>query len=200
MSLLTACIAAGCASSRGPEFLRIESDQYEQAFDAALEAVRRHDLAPTLRDRRGGVIETETSIAASLLDFWRGENASFGQTMENTIEYQRRQARFEFTPAAFHPRPDRDTDEPDLFGEEAAPVDLTQGDGPLEIRVWVVVERSYTPGIRRDTWSRRLTTQTRITRPATDPAGPTRPYWTPVSRDTAFERRLLAEVEEALGN
>ncbi len=200
LSLIAACGAAGCASNRGPELLRIEPDQYDRTFDAAMAAARRHDLVPTLRDRRSGVIETEPSIAASLLDFWRGENASVGQMMENTIEFQRRYARFEFTPAGVQPVADRGSDgELDLFGAGTPVVDLTVPDGPLELRVWVVVERAYSPGIRRSTWSRTLTTRATILRPATDPAAPTRPFWTPVSRDPAFERRLLAEVEKALG-
>ncbi len=192
---LVVVVFGGCASSNGPEYLQVDADRYDEVFDAAVAVARRHDLAPTLRDRRSGVIETETSIAASLLDFWRGENASLGQAVENTIALQRRRARFEFTPARFEPPPDTGG-KPDLFGGEWD--DIGDEDGPLELRVWVVIERAYEPGIRRDTWSRRLTTTSRIKRPATDPDAPTGPFWTPVARDPTFERRLLAQVQTAL--
>lgn len=199
---------AGCASSAGPQYLRVDSSRYEQAFDAALAAARDHKLAPTLRDRRGGLIETDPVIAASVLDFWRGGNTTFGQAVENTMAFQRRHARFEFTPAGAAPAPPAPATPgspgtpgtpgtvPDLLGGET--VDLSRVEGDLELRVQVVVERCYEPGVRRDTWTRRLTTTAVIRRPATDPTAPTGRYWTPVARDPAFERRLLAAVEDAL--
>ena len=193
---LVAFLLGGCASSKGPDYLRVETGRYDEAFDAAMEAARHHDLAPTLRDRRGGVIETETSIAASVLDFWRGENASLDQAVENTVAFQRRRARFEFTPVEDRPSPATNP-RPDLFSGRT--VDVGEIDGPLELRVWVIIERAYQPGVQRDTWSRRLTTIARIERPATDPGAPTGPFWTPVARDPAFERRLLASVQTALG-
>ncbi len=61
-----------------------------------------------------------------------------------------------------------------------------------------MVERAYAPGVRRGTWSRANVTRARIRRPATDPDKPVSDFWTPIARDEAFERRLLAEIERAL--
>ena len=73
------------------------------------------------------------------------------------------------------------------------PCELTE----LELRVRVYVGRAHTLGIRRATWSRSSTTRATIDAPASDGEIPAQ-FWTPVSRDEAFERRLLATVDHAL--
>ena len=197
--LLLCGLHSGCATSEGPAFLSLDSQTYAEAFDAAVEAARVVGLSPTVQDRRSGLIETEPRIAGSVLEPWRTDNASFTQTIENTITFQRRRARFEFAPVIFQPdqSPDAPLTGPDLFGTQEAVVDLTRHAGAIELRVWVYVERSYTPGLRRSTWTRAKTTRTRIVPAEEGDALPTQ-YWTTVHRDKAFERRLLAAVQNAL--
>ncbi len=200
LACITTCcvLATGCAKPpQGPAFLTIESARYREAFDAAMAASRANDMSPSLRDRRLGVIDTEPSIAGTVIEPWRSGDDSLGQAWENTLVFQRRRARFEFTPASF--REPQGTGVPDLLGVAGPPLDLTAYDGAVELRVSVVVERSFTPGIRRDTWSRAGMTRAVIRRPVSSPDTPTKPFWTPVTRDTAFERRLLAEVAGRLG-
>ncbi len=196
MSLACCLTAGGCATSVGPAYLTIDSTAYAQAFDAAIAAARVNDMPPAMRDRRRGVIETTPSIAGSILEPWRGGNASLDQAMENTIVLQRRRARFEFTPATI--RDAAAGGAPDLLGLSGPPPDLTSFEGAVELRVSVVIERAYSPGIRRSTWSSRGTSRAIIRHPATDPESPTMPFWAPVSRDTAFEQRLLALVAGSL--
>jgi len=198
ISLISLIMATGCARPpAGPAFLTIESARYREAFDAAMAASRANDMSPSLRDRRLGIIDTDPSIAGSIIEPWRNGNDSMAQAWENTLVLQRRRARFEFTPASF--REPQGTAVPDLLGVAGSPLDLTTYQGAVELRVSVVVERSFTPGIRRDTWSSRNTTRTVVRRPASSPETPTTQFWTPVARDTAFERRLLAEVAGTLG-
>lgn len=198
-ALLICGSLSGCATSHGPAFLTIQAGAYAEAFDAAVEAAAVAGLTPTVRDRRNGVIETEPRIAGSFLEPWRTDNASFAQAMENTITFQRRRARFEFTPAGFRPREPAEAPltGPDLFAQHEAEVDLSRLAGPLELRVWVYVERAYSPGLRRSTWTRARTTRTRIVPAEDEEALPSR-YWTPVHRDQAYERRLLGAVQSAL--
>ncbi|UCD75904.1 MAG: hypothetical protein JSV91_03090 [Phycisphaerales bacterium] len=193
--------AGGCASSSGPAYLTIGADQYHRVFDAAVEAARDRGMQAILRDRRSGVIETSPVDAGSALEPWKGDSATFGQGLENTLAHQRRRARFEFAPAGFHSsRPTRDITltGPDLLATGHEEADLTGFVGDLELRVWVYVERAHTPGVRRGTWSRALTTRTVIIDP--DSGGRALPgrYWTPVARDTALERRLLAAIDKQL--
>ncbi len=197
--LLLCGLHSGCATSQGPDVLSIDSQTYPEAFDAAVEAARVAGLSPIVQDRRSGLIETEPRIAGSVLEPWRTDNASFTQTIENTITFQRRRARFEFAPVIFQPdqSPDAPLTGPDLFGTQEAEVDLTRHAGAIELRVWVYVERSYTPGLRRSTWTRAKTTRTRIV-PAEEEEALGKQFWTPVHRDEAFERRLLAVVQSAL--
>jgi hypothetical protein len=199
-ALMIAACLGGCATSRGPELLRIDAEAYPDAFDAALEASRTHGMPPALRDRRQGVIETQPSLASSVLEPWGSDNASLGQAVENTIAFQRRRARFEFVPAGIMPpaaADDHPEAGPDLLGVDAPRFDLSAYRGELELRVRVFVERAYAMGVRRGTWSRRTTTRAKIDAPASDGAIPT-DFWTPISRDEAFERRLLAAVDRAL--
>ncbi len=194
-------VLAGCASSEGPEVIVLDAGTYHEAFDAAVETARRHRMPAEMKDRRRGVIETEAAHAGSLLEPWRTDNASFVQTLDNTFAHQRRRTRFEFIPAGFRPPAvpdDEDLPGPDVFAEDAPTMDLTQVDGELELRVWVYLERAYTPGLRRDTWSRRLTTRSRIH--PTDPEASPLPgrHWTPVARDKAYEKRLLGRIARIL--
>ena len=193
---MSLCWLTACATPQGPAYLTIDAALYEQAFDAAMAAARANDMPPTMRDRRAGLIDTEATLAGSILEPWRPGNSSLDQAAENTIVFQRRRARFEFTPRRF--RDTTPSGKPDLLGLSGPRLDLTTFEGPVELRVWVIVERAYSPGIRRGTWSRRNTTHAVVTRPATNPGVPVTDFWTPVTRDTAFERRLLAEVADLL--
>ena len=200
-----AVVATGCAPAGGPSHLTIGAADYDPAFDAAAQAAREAGMAPALLDRRHGTIDTQPVAAASIIEPWRGGNASFGQAMENTITFQRRRARFEFAPvdqdgagqrselpAAGRAAPPAG---PDLLGIRTPQRDLTEYDGVLELRVTVTLERAHMPGLRRSTWSRSLTTRTEIIT-SSEPLPAL--FWEPVARDTAFERRLLAAVREML--
>jgi len=112
---------------------------------------------------------------------------------------QRRTARFEFRPAGIEEIPNTEV------GELAGPallagsgVDLTTYEGPIEIRVWVYVERQYKRGIRRGTWSLRTESVTKeLPADSLWEQTPSR-FWTPMTRDVARERSILAGVESKL--
>ena len=146
--------------------------------------------------------ETEASIAPSILEPWRSGNSSLSQAMENTIGFQRRRARFEFAPLDASPgRSDSEEPltEPDLLGIRTPRIDLSEYDGRLELRVWVYLERGHTPGIRRFTWTRIKTTKTQtFSSDAKGRSAPDSTFWQPISRDRAFEQRLLAVVSQAM--
>ena len=195
---LPACMQGGCAGSQGPEALIIDAADYQAAFDAASEAVRVQGMPPILQDRRAGVIETDARIAASLIEPWRNDNASFNQATENTLAMQRRRARFEFMPAG-SPQPQSAPvpTGPSVAIAAASPVDLTHATGPLELRVRVFVDRAQTPGVRRSTWTRAETTTAQLVAPEGLTGGT---YWVPFTRDLAFERRLLDSVQQAIAS
>ncbi|TVQ56996.1 MAG: hypothetical protein EA377_01475 [Phycisphaerales bacterium] len=197
--LLVAALLAlsGCAASTGPDVITVSAAQYAEAFDLSAEVARRRGLIPDYRDRRTGVLETHPAIAGSLFEPWNRLTLSIEQAAESTFRFQRRRARFEFIPAEMMPS-ETTADRRDVLPLELTEIDLTQiEEGDLELRVWVYVEESSRPDLRRDSWSRRLTTRSPIVRSDPDDAS-TQQAWIPVARDRILERHLLGEVQRRL--
>jgi hypothetical protein len=205
-ALLLTGLGVGC-TAKGPDRLELQSGQYDQAFDAAGQAARKAGMPPLLSDRVGGVIDGRPRLAGSVIEPWRVDNSSLQQWGENTLHKQRRRVRFEFLPVDFIP-PEPDGDEelvgaplPGSLEGEMRLTDLTTFEGPVEVRVWVYVERAHRAGARRSAWSRvDRSYSTNPLETISPDDGTTRSYglWTPVGRDESMERRLLAEVQQSL--
>ena len=198
----------GACQSTGPRALEIPADRYQVAFDAAREATREAGMPALLADRTGGIIESRPRLAGSVMEPWRIDNTG-SQWMTSTLHKQRRRVRFEFLPIDFSPVDPTGTEElvgaplPGSSEEIIRSVDLDTFDGPIEIRVWVWIEREQGDELRRSSWTR--IDQSYTTNPletVTPDDGTTRSSgrWTPVERDTVMERRLLAEVRAAVGD
>ncbi len=194
-------LLGGCTGPPREDVLLVPAGEYGPAFDAVLEAARVNGLPAVMRDRRAGIVETDHRIAPSVLEPWDVDGSSMETRIENTIARQRRQARFEFTPAAFT-SPTRTPAEtltgPDLLSPSETERDLTAHEVDLELRVWVFVERSHTPGLRRDTWSRAHTRRAQIIDPTNDGKALPGTSWSSVSRDQDLELRLLASIRRTL--
>jgi hypothetical protein len=153
-------------------------------------------MTPVLLDRRGGIITTTPVVAGSFLEPWKPKPSSARQGLENTLAQQRRTARFEFVPVLSMIVKDNQTDK--LVGPNflsSTGLDLTTYQGELELRVWVYVDRKYTQGIRRSTWSLSLDSRATVL-PSEEPwEQVANSFWTPISRDVARERELLATIE-----
>ncbi len=190
---------AGCSVHQGQDVVMISSSEYATAFDAAINAASTRGLKPVFVDRRGGVIETSPTVAGSVVEPWKQRASSPRQTLENTLSLQRRTARFEFRPVVMTTEPN--TKEGQLEGPDllsAAGQDLTNYNGQLELRVWVYVDRHFTQGMRRGTWSLNSETVSTVL-PAREPweQSPSR-FWAPVSRDVSAERTILSAIEMQL--
>lgn len=198
--------------------LSVPPNEYQSMFDAAVDTAREHGMPPLVRDRRGGIIETSPAIAGSLFEPWRGDNAGLGQTIENTVAFQRRRARFEFVQISGLSKT-----QVEESGGDA--IDLTKTSPPLQLQVSVFVERANSPGIRRGTWSRSQTTRNDFVgdlerrsrrdrkeedfwgdgegaedlRHEPDVRGRQQAlFWTPIYRDSAYEQLLLEGVRDKL--
>ena len=190
----------GCSTRAvGPDMIVLDSQNYSAVFDAAVAAAEADGMKAVLLDRRGGIITTEPAVAGSFLEPWKPHPSTARQGLENTLAMQRRTARFEFVPAVLKiviSENDGERTGPDLLSSTG--VDLSIYDGPMELRVWVYVDRNYTQGIRRGTWSLRQETRTTVL-PAEEPWEQVPgSFWMPVTRDVARERELLASVESQL--
>jgi hypothetical protein len=200
MVVFTFAWCTGCVStSTGPGVLLIESSNYAAAFDAAASVASADGMKPTVMNRRSGYIHTHPAAAGSIVEPWKPKASSARQALENTMTLQRRTARFEFRPVGVEELPNTNVGElrgPALLSGSG--IDLTTYEGPIEVRVWVYVDRQYKRGIRRGTWS--LSTET-VTKelPADSRWEQTPPtFWVPMARDVARERALLAVVESQL--
>lgn len=198
---IAATLAALPACAAKPQVadphLLVPGDRYAEVFDEAVEAARRAGLPPALRDRAAGLIETEPRIAGSLFEPWLWREETLPQAAENTLLFQRRRARIEFTPLGGMTSPPL-SESGELAGAAIAgaigraPVDLATAGEPLELRVRVDIERAFVPGVKRDSWSRLLVTRYE------DPLRPNLETWTPVGRDAVAEQRILQAIERSL--
>ena len=189
----------GCVANQGPDVVFVSSVDYEKAFDAAVDAASSRGLKPVFVDRRGGVIETSPTVAGSVVEPWKQRASSPRQTLENTLSLQRRTARFEFRPTKMPTEPNAKEGllvGPDLLA--VAGYDLINYIGQLELRVWVYVDRHYTQGMRRGTWSLNSETVSTVL-PAREPWEQSLSrFWAPVSRDISAERTILSAIEMQL--
>jgi hypothetical protein len=197
--LLVVAATVGCGATPAVEdaALRIPPGRYAEAFEVAVASARALGLPPEVRDRGAGLVETETQIAGSLLEPWLWGEETLPQAVENTLLFQRRRARIEFSAVDAPATPPLSEDGvlpgPALPGaDRPAPLDLGTVEGPIEVRVRVIVERAFVPGIKRNDWSRLLTSRYE------DPLRPNLETWTPVGRDPHAERRILQAIERAL--
>jgi hypothetical protein len=196
-TLFTIC--TGCSSSSGPSVLFLDSASYTKTFDAAVAIANDDGMKPVLLDRRSGVISTDPAIAGSFVEPWKPAPSTQRQGLENTLSLQRRTARFEFSPAGTLPSLMREGGSligPDLLSSVGQ--DLTTYEGPLELRVWIYVDRNYTQGIRRGTWTLSSESVTQIM-PSEEPwEQVSGSFWTPITRDVAREEAILAAISASV--
>jgi hypothetical protein len=203
--ILLAALPVACQAPEQEDTLRLDRGDYNRAFLACIEAGREQDMPPALADRGNGIIETEPRLIGSLLEPWRTDSSGIDQTLQATVQMERRRVRFVFVPEGFEPQViDGQSD----FRGAAAPgsptdlarFDLETFEGPIELRTRVFIERGFTPGIRQNTWSGTLRSVTTEPKPRQRDDGTTRSpaQWTPIGRDEIAERRLTARVAELL--
>lgn len=199
----------GCNSMDGPEVIALTASSYPSAFEACLDQARDAGMPAVMADRSIGVIETKPRPIGSFMEPWRLDSSGLEQTAAATIQFERRRVRFEFVPAGFTlpvPSGSATLTGPGVPGSLAAEkrFDLEHYTGPIELRTWVFVERAFTPGLKPDRWS--LSLSTTWTDPITnnpnitanDPSTRSPTQWTPIARDEAMERTLMARVQEQI--
>lgn len=200
-AFLAAVLLAGCsAAPDGPTVLVIEPDQYAEAFEAVLAASDKHGFEPMLRDRRRGIIETRPVVSPSMFEPWKTGPYSSEQIAANTANLQRRRLRWEFAPRDIPIAPDNgESGTRDLLELRHNPVDLTNTDLAIELRVAVFIERAHSPGTRPSVWTTSDATQAVVIDPETG-SPVERSFWTPIARDERYERLLLAALQQQLAS
>lgn len=205
--VLTLALAAGCAThSQQERVMTVTAADYPAAFDAALAVADSHGLKPVVMDRSTGIIETGARGTGSLLQPWRQDNNGLADGLAQTINFQRRRMRVEFVPVGLSlPAPDIDgaIQPAAIPGSTRAEqrFDLTTNKGPVEMRAWVFLEREFRPNQRIGNWTLVQTRYSRDPLEAPNPADQTTSMpgtWTPIGRDEAYERMVMAEIHERI--
>jgi len=207
--VLAATLLPACNSMNGPEVIHLTSQQYETVFVACLDQARDAGMPAVLADRSIGIIETNPRHIGSFVEPWRVDSSGVQQTVDATVQFERRRVRFEFVPAGFTlpvPSGAQPLTGPDVPGSLAAEkrFDLEHYDGAIELRAWVFVERGFTPGLKPGRWSLSLTSTWTDTvtnnphRESNDMSTRSPTQWTPIARDEPMERTLLARVQAQL--
>ena len=203
-----ALIGCGNAPKATSPVVTIARGDYAKAFDAAVALVGDYGMRAELRDRDGGVIETRPKVSGSLIEPWNWPRGELGASLESSITFQRRLARFEFAPAGF--RPTTQPEDAPLAGQRTpgtvpsdanGAIDLVAYDGPIDLRIWVYVERAFTPGLQRSAWTFSQTsfsTNALKNKPTGDETTRDRSIWTAYERDEAMEQQLTEELRVRL--
>ncbi len=184
----------------------MQSADYHAAFDAATQVASSHGLRPVVMDRGTGIIETAPRSAGSLLEPWRTDNAGLSDTLAHTVNYERRRMRVEFVPAGTNlpePDPSKPVHAAAIPGTDRANerFDLLTYSGTLEMRAWIYVERQFRPNQRIGSWTRGQTKYSTDPLDKADPEDTTTSApgeWTPVGRDDAYERTVMAQIQHRL--
>jgi hypothetical protein len=190
------------------DLFTIDRSEYVRAFDAAIAMTDDLGMPAEVEDRDGGILETRPRVSGSLIEPWNWANGSVGDATDATVAFLRRRVRIEFFPEGFRASLPGEGDAlkgvrtpgsvpPDANGA----IDMRRYNGPIEVRVSVFIERAFTPGLQRSTWTLSQSSfyadalKARRIGPAT---AYDRSIWTPIERDREMERRLTAQLECAI--
>lgn len=198
----------GALSTSAQEPLTITPAQYRDAFDASARIVREMGYKVLVVDRSNGIIETDARHAGGALEPWRLDNASVSEVTANTAANRRRRIRFEFIPASTQLATVAGND---LLRGAAIPgstaaqerFDVQTCVGPIDVEIWVYLERSFIEGNKPSTYSGSLAS--RWTNPlnakpsdAADASIRENPQWVPVGRDVAYEQTIGERLAASL--
>ncbi len=126
--MLIVLMLGGCAQTPDSSPLTISSARYAEAFDTARMVLRDNRFELNRVDAAEGVIVSSAHRSAGLATPWDVDQSSFSQEAEDLLHRQQRVVRVTF--------------------ERADGGSSLSAEGELVVRVGVVVQRLYQPGLR----------------------------------------------------
>src|SRR5262249_15003949 len=166
------------------------------AFDAARDVLRENRFDLNRVDGHAGVITTFTKPSAGLLSPWDSEQSTFGQEVDDLMDYQQRRIRVTFepisTPATAPPSPPG----PPGRGGARRALTVLSGSGETIMRIRATIERIERPIWRPDTTAVGL--YTRAVDPDLVRRGLQPSYTVPVSEDPLLAARLVEGARQRL--
>lgn len=182
--LVLAALLGGCRGQAPPgaRTVAFESEQYERAFQATKDELRRLGFVLDRIDGREGVITTRPKESIGLASPWEMDESSPRQELENYLQRQRRRVEATFVPV----------------GALVGLVDAVDDPGAkIELRVRVVIERVYRFGLQVDPQSVRLASVWRD--PELEELGAQPIFATRFEDDDWLASRIAVRVGQGLG-
>lgn len=147
--VMVSALLGGCRAS-GPTTLTIQGRQYEAAFDAAKDEIRKLGFELQRVDARGGVIATAPESTAGLATPWTTTEVTLSAEAQSFMHRDQRRVAVFFDPV-------------DVGGAGAAgpdDVDRRAVDSAMMVRVLATREILHRPGLRLSTAATRLSSVT----------------------------------------
>ncbi len=158
------------------------SDEYDRAFDAAVDVLRDARFTIDRVDRRSGVITTEARVSSTIVEPWRPDNATLGMSVDSTLNYQRRVVRVQFTDAA--------------GAGDVTDLTVLPGGRALGLAVTCTIERAHRPNRRVE--SAALSRSSQAIDPRLQERGIGQVFWQQVGRDPNWEQTIRATLAQRL--
>jgi hypothetical protein len=80
-----------------PANASVKSDNYEDLWEACVEAARYRGFKPDLQDYREGILITQPLVSKQIFEVWRRDVTALDDQVESTLATTRRIIRFEIT-------------------------------------------------------------------------------------------------------
>jgi hypothetical protein len=198
--LLALLSLAGCASDTPIVTAPVEVDarEYARVFDASVIVLRELGYRVDRQDYRFGRVTTWPRGTATAAEVWRSEDLTPYQSLEATLNSQRRSVTVMLDPVESAPDPDASAT---LTGKPLAPLPGTASASPsssqaYRLRVEVLVEEQQRPTeyLNGSTTGQRMNSALREVPTELANRGIAATYWQPTGRDPYMESRLIAQI------
>lgn len=190
---------AGCASQTTIVTAPVEIDarEYARVFDASVLVLRDLGYRVDRQDYRFGRVTTWPKGSATAAEFWRHEEFTPYQSLEATLNSQRRSIIVMLDPVEPSPEPDASAT---LTGRPLAPLPGTPTSNAnsqtYRLRVEVLVEEHQRPTeyLNGSTTGNRMNSALREVPAELANRGIAASYWQPTGRDPYMESRIVAQI------
>jgi hypothetical protein len=191
LGALVLTLLGGCTRAivKAPDPIRIDAREYSAVFDAAILVLRDEGFIINRKDYRFGVVNTRPFFSPSVFEPWHVQNTTSYQTLESTLNSERRTVEVTIQPAGPIPGVGAGA------GTDAGA--LPGAPNPdYQLRVEVLIERHEFPVYQLsgstssysviDTYGGPSQLQTE--------RGLAGTYWVPIAHDPYMEQQLISKI------
>ncbi len=176
--------AIGCSSVARSTAFKIEANDYNEAFEAAKNTVRAFGFELDRVDARAGVLTSRPRRSSGFATPWIPHASDLGDAWHGLLHGEARTVTVVFRPQAGTGA---------LRLRRDPRYDVRDHDGPVRVRVDVLLRREQRPGLRADPTSVRLLSST-----TAGSASETPDAFIPVGRDMPLAGRIAKALQKRI--